>query len=168
VTAEIDLDTRAAALAHGRKLGKRERAWMLRHATMGELHTSEDYPRKLEALGLIVRRSEGASGIAYFAHEHVLTPTPLFEAVIRVWAHEAAGRLSEAAILALSPMRGSGRDDELLLALGDADRQSLADEGAIDWNGPPWRRVGRWEVSSFGCQIRRAHTRMRENDDANT
>jgi hypothetical protein len=151
MTTAYQMGADAAALAA--KLAKRtyarERAWMLRNASLGKLHTSEDYPRRLETLGLIERRGDR---YALMLHDHVLTQTPLGAAVIEIWAREAAARLTAVALAALDTRL---LDERIGAALSDEDRATLQREGAISWNGPPWRRIGRWERTSFGYCVHR-------------
>lgn len=63
-----------------RRFGKRARDWMVRHCPWPgtTMFTSDDYPRVLEALGLIERRGSGERMIG---HTHELLVTPLGGAV---------------------------------------------------------------------------------------
>ena len=57
----------------GRALRKSAKAWLMHHGTSGmfaSLHTSDDYPRELEARGMLVRKGRGMLG---HAHELELT-----------------------------------------------------------------------------------------------
>lgn len=131
-----------------RRHEKRCREWVLRHAGMYRLHTSEDYPRRLETLGLVVRKKSPA----YLGHEHVLEPTPLLDAVVEILAKAAGARLSPAAIAVLSVRI----DDYIDRSISEEERAALEREHAISFVPPPWSRRGHWLRTSFGYRIWKA------------
>lgn len=53
-----------------RRLPKTAKSWLMKHYTGGQLHTSEDYPRVLEAQGFVERVGPGVLG-----HTHCLQLT---------------------------------------------------------------------------------------------
>lgn len=58
----------------GTRLPKQAHKWLMdtcSHGCVGEIHTSDDYPRVLEARGLVVRHGRGMLG-----HLHRLEVTP--------------------------------------------------------------------------------------------
>ncbi len=151
IAALTDAEREAEALAAKleRRSEKRCRDWMLRNATIVEVHTSEDYPRRLETLGLVER----ASRDAYFGHAHVLRPTELFSAVVHVWAKQAAARLTEQALDVLREATDDGPIEHGFLG---GEIESLHRMGAIEWTS---RRVsaahhdGYWRRTSFGWLV---------------
>lgn len=105
------------------------RAWVERHCMMdgGTLYTSEDYPRVLEVLGVVVRRGAGM-----FGHAHELGGTALGSAV-----------LNELVQLALY---GMGYDERFELL--------QRDPGILVRHRPLCVREGRrWQRTLFGDMV---------------